>query len=162
MVTAGLAYGNGSLWFADAVGPDYDGEIVELDPDTGEVRSSITSSWDPRGLAFGDGSLWAVDITTNSIVEFSPDGDRLSAFDTPGVTWGQGLAYFDRSLWLGNNCSGDGCTVSLREYDTDGNQIQRTGERSSSSTAPYGGLAATETELLGPGADGELTVLRTL
>ena len=158
----GLAYGNGSLWFADAVGPDYDGEIVELDPDTGEVRSSITSSWDPRGLAFGDGSLWAVDITTNSIVEFSPDGDRLSSFDTPGVTWGQGLAYFDGSLWLGNNCSGDGCTVSLREYDTDGTQIQRTGERSSSSTAPYAGLAATETELLGPGADGELTVLRTL
>jgi streptogramin lyase len=158
----GLAYGNGSLWFADGIGPDYDGEIVELNPDTGEVRSSITSSWDPRGLAFGGGSLWAVDITSNSIVEFTPDGDRLSSFDTPGVTWGQGLAYFDGSLWLGNNCSGDGCTVSLREYDNDGNQIQRTGERSSSSTAPYAGLAATETELLGPGTDGEVTVLRTL
>ena len=158
----GLAYGSESLWFADAVGPDYDGKIAELNPDTGDVRSSITSSWDPRGLAFGDGSLWAVDLTTNSIVEFSPDGDRLSSFDTSDVTWGQGLAYFDGSLWLGNNCSGEGCTVSLREYDTDGNLVQRTEDRSSSSTAPYTGLAATETELLGPGTDGKVTVLRTL
>lgn len=158
----GLAYGSGSLWFADAIGPDYDGKIVELNPDTGDERSSITSSWDPRGLAFGDESLWAVDITGNSIVEFSPNGERISSFDTADVTWGQGLAYFDGSLWLGNNCSGDGCTVSLREYNTDGTLIQKTGERSSSSTAPYGGLAATETELLGPGTDGEVTVLRTL
>jgi sugar lactone lactonase YvrE len=106
--------------------------------------------------------LWAVDITSNRIVEYSTEGDELSSFDTPGVTWGQGLAYADGSLWLGNNCSGSGCTVSLREYDTDGNLLQQVGRRSSESTAAYGGLAATETELLGPDTDGNVSVLRTI
>ena len=158
----GLAYGSGSLWFADGIGSDYDGEVLELDPETGDVRSTLSSSWDPRGLAFGGGSLWAVDITSNRIVEYSTEGDELSSFDTPGVTWGQGLAYADGSLWLGNNCSGSGCTVSLREYDTDGNLLQQVGRRSSESTAAYGGLAATETELLGPDTDGNVSVLRTI
>jgi hypothetical protein len=155
----GLAFGAGSLWFADRIGPDYEGEIAELDPADGAVRSSIRSSWDPRGLAFGEGSLWAVDITTNRIVEYSPAGGAVSAFDTDGVRWGLGLAYVEGSLWLGNNCSGDGCTVSLREYSTDGELLQETERRTE---AGYGGLAATETELLGPGTDGTLTVLRTL
>jgi hypothetical protein len=158
----GLAYGDGSLWFADGIDSDYDGEIVELDPATGDVQSRLSSSWDPRGLAFGDGSLWAVDITSNRIVELSTDGDELSSFDTRDVTWGQGLAYADGSLWLGNNCSGSDCNVSLREYDTDGTLVQQVGERSSDSTAPYGGLAATDSELLGPDTDGTVTTLRTL
>ena len=155
----GLAFGDGSLWFADRIGPDYEGEIAELDPETGAVRSSIRSSWDPRGLAFGDGSLWAVNITSNRIVEYSPGGETVSAFGTGGVSWGLGLAYFEGTLWLGNNCNGNGCTVSLREYSTDGELLQETGRRTE---AGYGGLAATETELLGPDADGMLTVLGTL
>ncbi|QOS12718.1 putative secreted glycoprotein [Haloferax gibbonsii] len=158
----GLAYGDGSLWFADGIDGDYDGEILELDPETGETRSTIASSWDPRGLAFGDGSLWAVDITANRIVEYSTEGTELSSFDTPGVTWGQGLAYANGSIWLGNNCSGSGCTVSLREYDTDGNLLQQVERRSSDSTTPYGGLAATNTELLGPDTVGNVSVLRRI
>jgi len=158
----GLAYGNGSLWFADAVDPDYDGKIVELDPETGDVQSEISTSWDPRGLAFGDGSLWVVDITGNNIVEFSPDGTEQGSFDTPDVSWGQGLAYADGALWIGNDCSGDGCTVSLHEFDTDGTLLQQTDQRSGSPTTAYGGLAATDSKLLGPGSDGSVTVLRTL
>jgi hypothetical protein len=154
----GLAVGAGSLWFADRVGPDYDGAVAELDPASGTVRSMIRSRWDPRGLAFGDGSLWTVDITANRIVEYSPAGDVVSSFGTPGVSWGLGLAYFDGSLWLGTDCSGDGCTVSLREYSTDGELRRETGRRTE---VGYGGLAATETELLGPGPDGTLTVLET-
>lgn len=158
----GLAFGAGSLWFADWVGPDYDGEIAELDPETGEVRSTISSSWDPRGLAFGEGSLWAVDITRNRIVEYTPDGEVVSSFNTSVTTWGFGLAYFDGSLWFGDNCNDANCTVSLYEYDTDGTLIQQTNERTGDSPTGYGGLAATETELLGPDTDGNVTVLRSL
>ncbi|WP_135805590.1 LamG-like jellyroll fold domain-containing protein [Halorussus marinus] len=158
----GLAYGNGSLWFADAIASDYDGKIVELDPATGDVESEISTSWDPRGLAFGGGSLWAVDITGNNVVAFDPDGTEQGSFSTADVSWGQGLAYADGSLWLGNDCDGDGCTVSLREFDTDGSLIQRTDRRSASPTTGYGGLAATDSKLLGPSSDGSVTELRTL
>jgi len=159
---SGLAYGDGSLWFADAIDSDYNGKIVALNPETGAVKSEISTSWDPRGLAFGDGSLWVIDITGNRVVEFSPDGTERGSFSTDGVSWGQGLAYADGSIWVGNNCSGDGCTVSLREYDTDGTLVQKVGQRSGTPTSAYGGLAATDSELLGPGKDGSVTVLRTL
>jgi len=158
----GLAFGAGSLWFADWIGPDYDGEIAELDPETGDVRSKISSSWDPRGLAFGEESLWAVDITRNRIVEYTPNGEVVSSFNTNVTTWGGGLAYFDGSLWLGENCNDANCTVSLYEYETDGTLIQQTNDRTGDPPTGYGGLAATETELLGPDTDGNLIVLRSL
>lgn len=155
----GLAFGNDSLWFADRIEPDYDGSIAELNPETGEIRSTIESSWDPMGLAYGGNSLWSVDITTNRIVEYDTDGNSLSSFDTDGITWGMGLAYFDGSLWLGNNCGSDGCTVSLRKYSTDGELLQETAERTETA---YGGLTTIDSKLYGPDLEGNLTVLRTL
>ena len=164
----GLAYGDESLWFADGVEPDYDGEIVELNPDTGSVRSRIETLYDPRGLAFGDGSLWAIDITYNIIHEYLPDGTREGGFGIrgpTGVTYGRGLAYFDGSLWVGEFAGSDGSsTASLYEFTTDGEFLQETGERTfpDGEGGGYGGLATTSTELLGPDEDGNLTVLRTL
>ena len=147
----GLARGGGSLWFADGVGPDFDGEIVELDPDTGEVRSRISTAYDPRGLAYTNGSLWVADITANDIVEYSPDGEELRRFDVPTTT-PRGLAGFDDSLWLGT------MDATLYEFDTNGTMLTETGARNTT----YGGLAANETALFGPDEDGQLTVLREL
>jgi len=48
----GLAHDGESLWFADGVRSNFDGEIVELNPDTGSVRSVIETSYDPTGLAY--------------------------------------------------------------------------------------------------------------
>jgi hypothetical protein len=149
----GLAYGAGSLWFADGVKSQYDGEILELNPDTGAVRSRISTSYDPMGLAFGGGSLWVIDITANDIIEYSTEGDVQSSFDTPGTTWGNGLAYFNGSLWLGTYD-----TNALHKFSADGTRETIIGERETG----YGGLATTDTELLGPGPDGNVTVLRTL
>jgi len=149
----GLAYVDGSLWFADGINPDYDGEILELNPDTGEIRSRIDSFYDPRGLAYGEGSLWVVDITANDIVEYALDGTELGEFDIPtGTTTPRGLAYFDSSLWVGTI---DGFLYKL---STDGALEETTGERDTT----YGGLATTDTELYGPDENGELTILRTL
>ncbi len=164
----GLAYGNGSLWFADGVEPDYDGEILELDPDTGRVRSRIDTSYDPRGLAFDEGSLWVINITSNDIEEYSPNGRRVGGFDIrgpTGVTFGRGLAYFNGSLWVGEFAGSNGSsTASLYEFTTDGEFVQETGKRTfpDGEGGGYGGLATTSTELLGPDEDGNLTVLRTL
>jgi len=160
----GLAYGGDSLWFSDAVEGGYTGEIAQLNPQTGAIRGTISTNYDPVGLAIGDGSLWVGDITTNRIVEYGPDGEELSSFSVYGEAgdWLGGLAYFDGSLWLGNGCGTSGCTVSLFEFDTDGNLLQETGQRSSDSTTVYGGLATTETQLLGPDTDTDLTVLKTI
>ena len=77
----GLAYGGGSLWFADGIGPDYDGEILELYPETGVICSRIDTSYDPVGLAFGENSLWVIDITFNDIEEDTTDGTGVGGFD---------------------------------------------------------------------------------
>lgn len=151
----GLTYGDGSLWFADGIDSDFDGEILELNPNTGEIWSRIDTVYDPRGLAFGEGSLWVVDITTNDIVEYAPGGTELGEFDIQGrtgTTTPRGLAYFEGSLWVGTI---DGF---LYKFSTGGSLQETTGERD----ATYGGLATTSTELLGPDEDGNLTVLRTL
>jgi len=160
----GLAYGGDSLWFSDAVEGGYTGEIAQLNPETGAIRGSIYTDYDPVGLAIGEGSLWVGDITSNRIVEYGPDGEELSSFSVYGEAgdWLGGLAYFDGSLWLGNGCGTSGCTVSLFEFDTDGKLLQETGQRSSESTTVYGGLATTESQLLGPDTGTDLTVLKTL
>lgn len=162
---SGLAYGADSLWFSDLEQPSYSGKIAEYEPTSGERRSLISLSWDPVGLAFGEGSLWVTDITTNQIVEFSPEGERLNSFDyrgPTGSTWGEGLAYFDGSLWLGIDCDERGCTVSLFEFDTSGNLIQQTGTRRSDNGPGYSGLASTESHLLGPNKEGNVIILRSL
>jgi len=161
----GLAYGNDSLWFADVIGPSYDGAVAELDPTTGEELSRISMSWDPVGLGFGEGSLWVVDITSNTIREYSPSGEEQSSFSysqPTGTTWGRGLTYYNGSLWLGNFCDSDGCTVSLFEFSTAGELLQETGQRTGDPPMGYGGLATAEDQLLGTNKDGNVSVLRSL
>ena len=152
----GLAYGNGSLWFSDGAGPNYEGSVIELDPGSGEVRSQFSTFYDTTGLAFGGGSLWVGDVTGNNIYEYTPSGEELNSFDISGPTDSVGpraLAYFDGALWLGTND-----TNELYKFSTDGTLQQSVGQRDTG----YSGLATTDTELLGPAPDGSVTVLRTL
>ncbi|WP_277543505.1 protein kinase domain-containing protein [Haloarcula laminariae] len=151
---SGLAYGGGSLWYTDGPTTDYSGEILEVDPESGEVLSRIPTSYDPTGLAFGDGSLWVIDITTNQIVEYSVSGNEINAFDIrddTGETCGAGLAYYENSLWVGT------CDESpLYQFSRNGDF-----KGSSGKIQEYTGLAATDTQLFGPTPEGNLTVLRT-
>ncbi|WP_197431283.1 VWD domain-containing protein [Halorubrum sp. CBA1125] len=152
----GLAYGNGSLWFVDGAADAYDGEIVELDPETGAVRSHISDyGYDLNGITYADGSIWAVEVTHNSVRELDPDtGDQRSQFDvrTPlGTTRPSGIAYQNDTLWVGT-----GDTAELGQFTTDGELLQRTGDRD----ARYKGLTADQTALYGSGAGGNLSVLR--
>lgn len=151
---AGLAYGDGSLWFSDAIGKTYDGEVVELDPQSGDIRSTIATSYDAVALAFGEGSLWVCDITGNNVIEYSPDGNRLSEFDTGGPTGSteaRGLAYAGGSLYVGTRD-----TNEITEFATDGTSQVKLDVPD----RPYRGLAATSKVLLGPDENGEVTVLR--
>jgi PKD repeat protein len=151
----GLAYGNGSLWFADGIGPEYDGEIVELDPESGAVRSRIDTSYDPAGLAYGEGSLWVTDITFNNVVEYTSEGTEVSQFDTrgpTGSTWARALAHADGSVWVGTDENG------LHEFAVNGTYVREVEDRA----APYGGLGANGTTLFGPGPNGAFTDLRTV
>ena len=149
----GLAYGAGSLWYADAAPDAYDGQILELNPKTGEVRSEINTGYDPYGLAFGDGSLWAGEVTgiPNNVYEFSPDGQQIGSFDISGPAGSNGpngLAYYNGLVWVGTH----GTLVAL---DTNGNVKQRIDDAEMS----YSGLAGTENALYGPEANGNLTVI---
>lgn len=152
----GLAYGAGSLWYADGAEDPYDGEILELDPDTGDVRSTINTRYDPYGLAFGDGSLYAAEVTSipDSVHEFTPDGTEVDEFGIDGPLGPvgdapNGLAYYDGSIWAGGS-------TGLYQLGPNGGVEQRFEDRET----PYRGLAGTETALYGPADDGSLTVLR--
>jgi hypothetical protein len=147
-----MAYAQGSLWFADSGEGSYNGGIVELDPETGEVRNSDEFNWDPTGLAFAEGSLWVVDVTSNRVIEYSPDLDKRSSFYLGATTSARSLAYANGRLWVGDR----GGSSALYVYETDGALVRTTGQRS----AWYQGLGGTATALYGPDEDGSLTVLR--
>jgi hypothetical protein len=151
-----LAYGSGSLWFADATQDNFDGRIIELDSSTGEQRAEINTGVDITGLTFGGGSLWATDITSNSILEFTPSGNQIDSFDVggPAETVGpQGLAYSGGRLFLG-----EGTNNSVHEFSPGG---EYQGELNLPDRK-YRALAATDTELLGTNAGGDLIRLRQL
>jgi surface glycoprotein (TIGR04207 family) len=149
----GLAYGDESLWFVDGVDGNFDGEIIELNPNSGEVRSRITVDYDPSGVAFSDGVLWVTDVTTNNIRKYRPGGTQTATFDVAEVTGStgpSGLAHLDGSLWLGTREGG------LYEFATNGTLVQEADTRSTG----YTGLGANKSALVGPNKSGSLTVLQ--
>ncbi|WP_168219954.1 PKD domain-containing protein [Salarchaeum sp. JOR-1] len=150
----GLAYGNGSLWYADAQSDAFAGQILELNPSTGEVRSRINMGVDPYGLAFGNGSLWVAEVTSvpNAIHEYTPTGDHVRQFAIrgPGESAGPaGLAYYNNSMWVGTHSALSELTLTGKRKQT----IHR--------DTGFTGLAGSPTTLYGPTTDGTLTVLRT-
>ena len=151
----GLAYGNGSLWFVDGTDTDYEGEVIGLNPDTGEVNSRIQLNYDPSGLAFGRDQLWVTDKTDHRIIGYTANGgERTDSFSigAAGVTSPSGLAAASDGLWLGTSDGG------LYEFARNGTLIQQHETRETA----YGGLGTNATSLIGPAADGTVTTLRTL
>lgn len=70
-VAVGVAVGAGSLW----VSKPEAGEILRLDPQTGEIQARI-ESFVPDILEFGDGALWVVGA--GRIARVDPATNRLS------------------------------------------------------------------------------------
>jgi hypothetical protein len=150
----GLAYGAGSLWYSDAATDAYDGQILKLAPDTGEVRSEIITKYDPYGLAYGDGSLWVAEVTgvPNNVYEYSTAlWYQIGSFDIGGPAGSKGpqsLAYYNGSVWVGTDSA-------LYELGPNGSVVQEINEHDGG----YKGLAGTSTALYGPDGDGTLTVV---
>ena len=152
---SGLAYGNGSLWYSDAVSDTYDGQIIELDPESGDVRSRINTSGDIPALTYGNGSLWAADITTNDIIEFSPTGEQQNEFDvrdSTGTTSPRGLTFTNGTLWLGTTD-----TNAVHRFSQNGTKLG-----SIDPSRSYRGLAANGSVLFGPDANGNVRILHNL
>ena len=154
----GLAYGNGSLWYSDADQPAFNGQVLELNPTTGEVRSRIDElGYDPYGLAYGDGSVWAGEVTgvPNELKEYSPGGSELGGSDIEdpaGSAGPNGVAYFNGSIWIGTG-------TALFELGTNGN-LKGTVQERPESESGFEALAGSPTALYGSDSSGNLTVLR--
>ena len=91
---SGMAWAEGSLW----VGHFADRKILEIDPETGKVRSEIVSDRFVTGVSFCDGELWhatqenerselrRVDPKTSEVLERLelPPGVIVSGLETDG------------------------------------------------------------------------------
>ena len=151
----GLAYGENTLWVTSSDGQS--STITALDPETGAINAQFLISFDPAGIAYHNESLWVGDQFTYSVRRFSTDGRELASFDVSNYTFTPaGIAYYNGRIWVGDE-NGPISQARLYAFTPGGTLEQITSER----TTPYSGLAATDTALYGPDANGTLTVLRS-
>jgi VCBS repeat-containing protein len=151
----GLAYGENTLWVTSSDGQS--STITALDPETGDINAQFLISFDPAGIAYHNESLWVGDQLTYSVRRFSTAGHELASFDVSNYTFTPaGIAYYNGRIWIGDE-NGPISQARLYAFTPGGTLEQITSER----TAPYSGLAATDTALYGPDANGTLTVLRS-
>jgi DNA-binding beta-propeller fold protein YncE/predicted Ser/Thr protein kinase len=94
----GLAIGEGRVWVSDT---DH-GEVLSLDPSTGEVRKRISAGSDPRELAYGHGSVWAVNSEANSVTRIDARTGRVLDRAIPVGPHPIGVAVGQRSVWIAN------------------------------------------------------------
>ena len=106
-----VRYGAGSLWSVSS-----DGELLRIDPETGEVVATIGLGQEPGGLAFGLGSVWVtarhsptlfrIDPSVNEVVDrFRLPMDGVETDLTGEVAVGDG------SVWVGHGAFNPGAWV---------------------------------------------------
>ena len=97
----------GVLWLADAQA----NKILQVDPETGEVRGSFANPGTRAGgLAFDGARFWVTDAPTLSIYQLDAAGQLLRRYLSPGPS-PQGLAFDGRFLW---NADGNQRIYQLR------------------------------------------------
>jgi DNA-binding SARP family transcriptional activator/ABC-type transport system substrate-binding protein/streptogramin lyase len=113
-----VRYGAGSLWSASS-----EGEVVRVDPETGDVIATIGLGVEPSGIEFRDGSLWVtgrhsptlfrIDPSVNEIVDRFRLPMRGVVTDLTGdVAIGAG------SVWVGHGAYNPGAWVERIDPDT--------------------------------------------
>ena len=98
----GLAYGDGSLWVADASGQvDYHG-ITEVDPQTG-ARRRIKLDRHATGLGWseGYGDLWMNDFARRSVSRMHAQNGAVKTFESVGVRPAPLVVQGD-TVWVGD------------------------------------------------------------
>ncbi len=114
--TLGLTFFDGSLWAVVETG--YGGEIMRLDPESGEIISKFsTNNSRCMGLTNDGFSLWVSCDQDGTIREYSKTGELLKSWVAP--TLPKGIAWDGSSLWV---CGFSGSP--LYRMDTDGNVLE--------------------------------------
>jgi peptide/nickel transport system substrate-binding protein len=118
-----VRFGAGSLWSVSA-----EGELVRVDPRTGNVIATIGLGVEPSGIAFGEDSVWVtgrhsptlirVDPSINDIVDrFSLPMDGVETDLTGEVAVGAG------SVWIGHGAFNPGAWIE--RVDPNSGRIQK-------------------------------------
>jgi DNA-binding SARP family transcriptional activator/ABC-type oligopeptide transport system substrate-binding subunit/streptogramin lyase len=113
-----MRFGAGSLWSVSA-----EGELVRVDPRTGDVIATIGLGVEPSGIAFGEDSVWVtgrhsptllrIDPSINDIVDrFSLPMDGVETDLTGEVAVGAG------SVWIGHGAFNPGAWVERVDPNT--------------------------------------------
>jgi DNA-binding SARP family transcriptional activator/ABC-type transport system substrate-binding protein len=118
-----VRFGAGSLWSISS-----EGELVRVDPGSGEVLATIGLGAEPSGIAFGEGSVWVtgkhsptlfrIDPSVNEVVDRFPLPMRGVVTDLTGeVAVGAG------SVWVGHGAYNPGAWVERIDPST--GRVQR-------------------------------------
>jgi DNA-binding SARP family transcriptional activator len=112
----GIARGAGSLWVARAV----EGDVLRLDPATGEPRRRIRVPHAPRALAYAPDGLWV--LTSDSVERIDPATDKITA-SGPVPADSSAIAFGGGYVWVANETEGtvskiDGSGHIVHTYDT--------------------------------------------
>jgi DNA-binding SARP family transcriptional activator/ABC-type transport system substrate-binding protein/streptogramin lyase len=119
-----VRYGAGSLWSVSS-----DGELLRIDPDTGDVVATIGLGQEPDGLAFGLGSVWVtarhsptlfrIDPSVNEVVDrFALPMNGVVTNLTGEVAVGSG------SVWVGHGAFNPGAWVERLDPATGKSQAR--------------------------------------
>ncbi len=95
-LTWSLAWDGEHIWTATL-----DGNVYELDPETGEVVSQFTTTMpQPWGMTYDGNHLWIVDFAEKRYAKFDPEtGEELASYPSPDPIGGcKGIAWDGTAL----------------------------------------------------------------
>ena len=116
----GLAVGEGSVWMLD----DFTGELLRLDPRTGEGTGSATVPGNLDDVAAGGGAVWVLDKAAGTVARVNPD--TLEVTDTVRVGSDErDIEFGGDAVWLADGQHGsvsriDSATLQLTVFPVGG------------------------------------------